>query len=74
MAVDWNAINEKIGTALAADTTDILVSKITNRDGQTKEFRTAAELAQFQTIARNQAAADDRDDNGMCTLAEMGNY
>ena len=70
MAVNWDAVNEKIATDLA-DVENILLSEFTTASGQTKKYRSAAEIAQFQTVANNAKAQIDRDANGIMSRVEM---
>jgi hypothetical protein len=70
MAIDWNDLVEKVGDQLDGEN-ELLVKKVTTADGMVKEMRDFSELASLQTIARNQAAMNDKETNGLASLIEM---
>jgi len=70
MAIDFDDLIDKLGDQLDAER-DLLVKKTTTASGLTREMRDFTELAQLQTIARNQAAMVDREANGLASLIEM---
>lgn len=63
-------INAKILTEVSKDEYNPLIAERTTASGQTTKFRTAAEIAQFDTVKENQAAQADRQTNGLFSLFE----
>jgi hypothetical protein len=69
MAVDWEDLIEKAGEELAASNS-VILKQFTDTRGQTRVNRDLSEFAQLQSIARNQSALDERDNNGIIALME----
>ena len=70
MAINFDDLVNKVGDELDAEK-HLLIKKTTNAMGQTTEMRDFSDIAQLSTIAKNQAAAVDRDANGIMSRVEM---
>ena len=75
MAMNWDAIVDKIGAAFEEqDTSNILLKSINLPDGTTQTQRDLRDIFSVLNIARNQQATEDRDVNGIISKAEIDNF
>jgi len=70
MAIDFNDLLEKVGEQYNNASLDLTVKEVDFPHSGKKVYRDFADLAQLQTIVRNQAAFADREENGLMSLIE----
>jgi len=69
MAIDWTPIVEKLQADLLAG--QPLIKTRVGVQGGSKTFRDFKDIASLDTIERNRDATDERDQNGIMSLAEI---
>jgi len=69
MAIDWTKVVEQLQAELEAG--QVSVKTKVGVQGGSKTFRDFRDIASLETIERNRDANNERDENGIMSLAEI---
>jgi hypothetical protein len=67
----WTTLAQKVNAELNKTNYDIMTKSFTTAQGVSKENRSFQDIAFLQTVAKNQEAMENAENNGFVILAEM---
>jgi hypothetical protein len=67
----WTTLAQKVNSELTKPNFDIMTKSFSTTQGVSKESRSFQDIAFLQTVAKNQEAMENAENNGLVILAEM---